>query len=98
MNLLCAERFDTPCRIVVEHTPESLHADLELPDAIALGAGDRVKVHGEAIVVPFGKSVTIDRTATVEIAGPLRRAWTRAAAYFDFAELYEVSFTDRRLS
>lgn len=98
MSLLCAARFDTPCRINVEHSPDSLHAHLELPDEIALGPGDRVRVHGEPVVVPFGQSLSIDRVATVEIAGPLRRAWTRAAAYFDMAELYEVSFTPRRFA
>jgi hypothetical protein len=98
VSLLCAARFDTPCRINVEHSPDSLHAHLELPDEIVIGPGDRVRVHGEAVVVPFGTSLTLDRTATIEVAGPLRRAWTRAAAYFDMSELYEVSFTPGRLA
>lgn len=98
MSLLCAARFETPCRINVEHSPESLHAHVELPDEIEIGPGDRVQVHGAPVVVPFGTSMVIDRTATVEVAGPLRRAWTRAAAYFDLAELYEVSFTAGRLA
>lgn len=98
MSLLCAARFDTPCRIAVQHDADALHAHLELPDGLEMGPGDRIKVHGDPVVVPFGQSLTIDRTATVEVAGPLRRAWTRAIAYFDMAELYEVSFSPGRLA
>lgn len=98
MNLLCAARFDTPCRIAVQHDADALHAHLELPDGLVMGPGDRIHVHGDRVVVPFGTSMTIDRTATVEVAGPLRRAWTHVAAYFDFAELYEVSFSSGRLA
>jgi len=90
-------RFDTPCRITVEQSADSFHAHVELAGDIAIGPGDRVRVHGAPVVVPFGKSAVIDRMATVEIAGPLRRAWTRTAAYFELTELYEVSFSPRRL-
>jgi hypothetical protein len=98
VSLLCAARFDTPCRIAVQHDADALHAHLELPDGLEMGPGDRIKVHGAPIIVPFGTSVTIDRTATVEVAGPLRRAWTHVIAYFDMAELYEVSFSPGRLA
>lgn len=98
MSLLCAARFDTPCRIAVQHDADALHAHLELPDGLEMGPGDRIKVHGAPVVVPFGQSLTIERTATVEVAGPLRRAWTRLIAYFDMAELYEVSFSSGRLA
>lgn len=98
MSLLCAARFDTPCRIAVQHDPDALHAHLELPDGLEMGPGDRITVHGAPVIVPFGQSMTIDRTATVEVAGPLRRAWTHVIAYFDMAELYEVSFSAGRLA
>jgi hypothetical protein len=98
VSLLCAARFDTPCRIAVQHDADALHAHLELPDGLEMGPGDRIKVHGEPVIVPFGTSLTIDRTATVEVAGPLRRAWTHLIAYFDMAELYEVSFSPGRLA
>lgn len=98
MSLLRAARFDTPCRINVQHDPDALHAHLELPDGLVMGPGDRILVHGDPVIVPFGSSMTIERTATVEVAGPLRRAWTRAVAYFDMAELYEVSFSSGRLA
>ena len=98
MSLFCAARFETPCRIVVQHDADALHAHLDLPDGIEMGPGDRIRVHGAPVIVPFGTSTTIERTATVEVAGPLRRMLTHVAAYFDFAELYEVSFSSGRLA
>ena len=88
-----ARRFDIPCRIAVEQSEAHFHAHVELAGNIAIEPGDRVRVHGDPISVAFGESVVIDRTATVTRAGPLRRGWTRLAAYFDLSELYEVSFT-----
>jgi len=91
-------RFDTACRITVEQSPEHFHAHVELANDVPIGPGDRVRVHGAPVVVPFGESAVFDRMATVELAGPLRRAWTRAAAYFELTELYEVSFSPRSFS
>jgi hypothetical protein len=96
MLLFSAGRFDTPCRISVEQSEAHFHAHVELADGIEVGPGDRVRVHGPPITVPFGASAVFERTATVELAGPLRRAWTKAAAYLELAELYEVSFTPGR--
>lgn len=85
--------FDTPCRISVEQSDEHFHAHVELDGDIAIHPGDSVRVHGAPIHVAFGETAVFDRIATVTRAGPLRRGWTRLVAYFDFAELYEVSFT-----
>lgn len=90
--------FDTPCRIAIEQSEEHFHAHVELAGDIAIHPGDRVRVHGAPIRVAFGQSVVHDRTATITRAGPLLRAWTRFVAYFDLAELYEVSFTPRKMS
>lgn len=86
-------RFDIPCRIAVEQSEAHFHAHVELAGNIAIWPGDSVRVHGAPIRVKFGESAVIERTATVTRAGPLRRAWTRLAAYLDLRELYEVSFT-----
>lgn len=86
-------RFDTPCRISVVQNEEAFHAHLELDGNVAIGPGDRVLVHGAPIRVPFGSEAVFERVATVRVAGPVRRAWTRAAAYLDLKELYEVSFS-----
>jgi hypothetical protein len=92
-----ARRLDTTCRIQVEQSDEAFHAHVELEGDLAIGPGDRVRIHGAPISVPFGGSASFERAATVEFAGPVRRAWTRAAAYFDLRELYEVSFSPGRL-
>lgn len=90
-------RFDTPCRVAVEQSEAYFHAHVELDGDVAVGPGDKVRVHGEPITVPFGTSAVFERTATIERAGPLLRAWTRLAGHFEMAELYEVSFTPGRL-
>jgi hypothetical protein len=91
-------RQETACTIDIEHTEKSLHAHVELKDAIALQPGDRVRVHGEPIRVRFGDKMTLERTVTVERADWLERQWTRLAARLELSELYDVSFTPGRLS
>jgi hypothetical protein len=88
---------DTQCTIEIEHSEDYLHAHVELDDASDLRPGDRVKVHGAPIRVSFGQRLTLRRPATVERAGWLERQWTRLTARFELGELYEVSFTPRRL-
>lgn len=95
--LLTRARFDTPCRIAVEQSPEHFHAHVELEGNVPIGPGDRVRVHGAPITIPFGTRTEFHRLATVELAGPLRRWWTRLLARFEFTELYEVSFTPGRM-
>lgn len=90
--------FETNCLVSVEQSESAFYAHVELEGDVAVGPGDRVQVHGEPIIVPFGQSASFRRTATVRPAGALRRAWTRTAAYFDLAELYEVSFSSGKLS
>lgn len=85
--------FTVPCTITVTHTHESLEAHVALEEEVPSLVGDRITVHGSAISVPFGETVTIRRMATVRRAGWLERAWVRFAAYFEFTELYEVSFS-----
>lgn len=87
--------FDTACRVEVEHSDEFLHAHVELADGVEVGPGDRVRVHGEPIVVGFGERRVEQRTATVERASAAERLWTKFAGHFEMRELYEVSFSDR---
>jgi uncharacterized Zn finger protein len=94
---MSSRRFDVPCRIAIEQSEEHFHAHVELAGDLAIYPGDRVTVHGDPIQISFGESVVVDRVATVSRAGPVQRAWTRAKAYFDLTELYEVSFTPRSL-
>ncbi|MEM9501260.1 MAG: hypothetical protein AAF941_05385 [Pseudomonadota bacterium] len=92
-----ARRFETPCTISVEQSSDHFHAHVELSDEIEMEPGDKVLVHGDPISIPFGSKAVFERTATVTRAGPLKRGLTRLAAYFDLAELYEVSFNAGRI-
>ncbi|MEM6477116.1 MAG: hypothetical protein AAF687_13225 [Pseudomonadota bacterium] len=92
-----ARRFETPCTISVEQSSEHFHAHVDLTGNIEIEPGDKVRVHGDPISIPFGSKAVFERTATVTRAGPVKRALTRLAAYFDLAELYEVSFNAGRI-
>lgn len=98
MNLLYPSRIEAIARIEIEQSDEAFHAHVELADGIAINPGDRVQVLGEPITVPLNSRLVLDRPATIDRACALVRAWTRLAAHFDLAELYEVSFTPGRLS
>jgi len=93
---LSRTRFDTPCRIEIENSHEHFHAHVELAGGVPIHPGDKVRVHGDPIVIPFGESASFDRTATVTRASAIERLWTRLAGHFEMTELYEVSFTPRR--
>ena len=95
--MMARASFDTPCRIAVEQSERHFHAHVELAGNVEIHPGDSVRVHGDPISVPFGQSAVFERMATVTRAGPLQRAWTRLAAYFDLSELYEVSFNPGRI-
>ena len=90
--------FDTPCRIEVEHSDENLCAHVELAHGVTINPGDRVRVHGEPIAIAFGSARVFERLATIERAGPIERLWTKMLGHFEMHELYEVSFSDRKLS
>jgi hypothetical protein len=96
-GFLSAESFETPCTITVEQSSENFHAHVELDGDVALAPGDKVRVHGAPIQIPFGTRQVFARRATVTRASPMARMLTKAAAYFDLAELYEVSFNAGRI-
>jgi hypothetical protein len=89
--------FDVPCTVTIEQSPEHFHAHVELPEDVRMEPGDKVRVHGDPIAIPLCSREVFRRTATVTRAGPLTRAAIRLAAYFDLAELYEVSFNAGRI-
>lgn len=88
--------LDVPCTIEIEHTPASLHAHVEL-EGVEVGPGDTVQVHDAPLDVGFGDKVVCRRHATVVLAGWAERVWTKATAFLELTELYEVSFTPRRI-
>jgi hypothetical protein len=89
--------FEVPCTVTVEQSPEHFHAHVELPEEVLVEPGDKVRVNGDPITIPFGSRAVFHRTATVTRAGPLTRAAIKLAAYFDLTELYEVSFNAGRI-
>lgn len=92
MNLRPA-RFDIGCTVEVAHSFEHLHAHVALDGDVPIGPGDKVLVHGDRIVVPFGGSLSERRTATVTRAAPWERVLTRIKARFALTELYEIGFS-----
>lgn len=90
-------QFDTPCRIEIDNHDSACHAHVELAGDIAIAPGDRVRVHGDPIHVPFGASASFERMATVTRAPLFERLWTRVKGHFELSELYEVSFTPGRI-
>jgi hypothetical protein len=95
---LLGRAFVTPCNIEIEQTHDHFHAHLSLDSDVEIGPGDRVQLHGEPLRVTFGEKLSERRLATVHQANWLRRVWTKLASRFELRELYEVSFTDERMS
>jgi hypothetical protein len=89
--------IEIPCTLEIEQTHDCFHAHLVLDGDIAIHPGDQVQVHGAPIRMAFGEKRSERRRATVTRAGLLRRIWTRFTARFELQELYEVSFTPRRI-
>jgi len=95
-QLRAARRIESPCTIEIEHTHDHLHAHVELADGLEVGPGDKVTVHGAPIQIPFGEKCVFTRRATVERAGPVKRAITKLTARLELTELFEVSFSPTR--
>jgi hypothetical protein len=100
MNLLPVlrrQRFEFPCTVEVEHTQESLHAHLTIDADFEIEPGDEVRVNNAPTLVPFGERVVAQTTAVIVRASAIERAWTRWIGNFELTELYDVSFTERRM-
>ena len=95
-NPLFRRRFEAPCTVEIEHSPESLHAHVEILGDFVVQPGDEVLVHDAPTDVPYGEKITVERTATIIRAGLFERIWTRFIGNFELTELYDVSFTERR--
>jgi len=91
-------RFTVPCRVTVAHTSETLEAHVELAEGVLPDVGDRVRVHGAPVVVPFGEEIVLEREATVTRANAFEKFLVRLKSRFELTELYEVSFSPGRPS
>jgi uncharacterized Zn finger protein len=92
-GLFNKKTVDVDCTIRVQNTWEALQAHVELDGDLKIEPGDEVIVHGERVVVPYGQSIELRRTATVIRAGAIERAWTRLTGDLEFMELCEFSFS-----
>ena len=96
-NPLARQTFKTPCTVEIENTALSLHAHVELSDSFDIRPGDQVLVHDAPTNVGFGERIVVSRMATIVRAGLIKRAWTRLAGNLEITEIYDVSFTERRV-
>jgi hypothetical protein len=92
-----ARTIEVPCTVEIEHSPESLHAYVEL-QGIEAGPGDQVIVHDAPTDVAYGERNTFNCRATVVRATALGRLRAKVEGYLELTELYEVSFSGERLS
>lgn len=90
--------FDVPCTVEIEQSSETLHAHVILDGDVEIGPGDEVLVHDAPTAVAFGERLVVRRTATVVRAGLLDRIRAKLQGYLELTELYEVSFSNGRVS
>ena len=93
---LFGSRFDVACTVDIENSFENLHAHVDLDGDPEILPGDRVRVHGEPVIVGFGEKLVLRRMATVRNATVIERAWSRFTGNLDFVEMFDVSFTPKR--
>ena len=86
-----------PCTITIAHDADNLEAHVELDGGVEPGVGDRVLIHGDAVKLRFRERVTLRRRATLTRATAFGKFLTHVKARFELTELYEVSFSGRRL-
>jgi hypothetical protein len=92
-----AASFQVPCTLEIEQTHDFFHAHLELDGDIRLRPGDQVRLLGAPVRIDFGESLRERRLALVARANWLVRLATHLSARFALGELYDVSFSGRRL-
>jgi hypothetical protein len=86
-----ARRFDVPCTVDIEQSPDSLHAYVET-DGLEIGPGDRVLVHGAPSRIGYGERMTLQCTATVIRATAFGRFRAHVTGLLSLLELFEVGF------
>lgn len=96
-SALPRQRFELPCTVEVERTQQSLHAHVTIDGDFNVEPGDEISLRDAPTDVPFGAKVVARSVATVVRANAIERAWTRWVGNFELTELYDVSFTERRM-
>jgi hypothetical protein len=96
LHAIGRRRFELPCTVEIENTPESLHAHVEIDSDFVVEPGDEVQVIDAPERPAYGDKIVVRRTAVVTRAGAAERLWTRLVGNLELTELYDVSFTERR--
>lgn len=96
LSSLRRQTFEAPCVVEIERSEETFEAHVVIDSDYLIRPGDEVRVHDAPTDSPFGERIVVRRMATITRAGLPERVWTRIAGNFELAELYDVSFTDRR--
>jgi hypothetical protein len=97
LGLIRRREFEVPCTLTIEHSADSLHAHVDLDADLDIRPGDEVIVHDAPTDIAFGQRLVVARKATIIRASLIERLWTKFAGHFEMNELYEVSFTERRI-
>ena len=85
------KRIEATCLVEIEQSFDSFHA-YAVPQGVEIQPGDAVLIHDAPTQVRYGERVSRECRITVDRAGPIRRAWTRATSLFLLTDLYEVGF------
>lgn len=88
--------FETLCTVEIERSADTLEAHVVLDGDYEIRPGDEVLIKDAPTEAPEGERLVVRRLATITRAGLAKRAWTRILGNFELAELYDVSFSDRR--
>lgn len=94
-NLFLRQKIEVPCTVEISNTFDQLGAHVRFDDGTVVHPGDEVLVHGAPVAVPYGRSESFKRLATITRASGIERAWTRATGDLEFMELCEFSFSER---
>ncbi|NDA46216.1 MAG: hypothetical protein EBY21_02855 [Alphaproteobacteria bacterium] len=97
LGLIFRQTFIVPCTLTIEHSADSLHAHVDIDGDVEIRPGDEVLVHDAPTLIAFGERLRVKRQATIIRASLIERLWTKIAALFEMNELFEVSFTERRI-
>jgi hypothetical protein len=84
--------FNVPCTVEIIQTPDSLAAHVTL-EGFDVGPGDKVIVHNPPTRIGFGEQAMFNCQATVYPANAFGRVTTRALAYLELTELFEIGFS-----
>ena len=97
LGLIRRQEFEVPCTLTIEHSADSLHAHVDIDADLDIRPGDEVIVHDAPTDIAFGQWLVVARKATIIRASLIERLWIKFAGHFEMNELYEVSFTERRI-